>query len=397
MSWTMVDGETVETRSIPAVTRGMRDGVEVHKAALAAGLSTRLLPRQVLQVFGPGGVQTAFTHGIPQGSSLAGVTFTQDLRMRRGLLGKAGVAQPRGATFSVGRSRRAAAQFAARVGYPVVVKPALGDSTIDVTRGVQDRSGLRSAIDALLTPPEDRPDSTQAAYGITELRAPGNQDGRVTVPPGYRFLVEEEVPGDYLRVLVLDGEVLDVVPSPGGPWSGRAEGSLPAKDHPTGLAETVRAVVEALPGLAVLSVDVVVPEDGESELVVVDVSERPWLELQHRISEGSARQLAHALLESGMAEAGLTAQDLSTTQSLKGTYGLTFQGIIDPAEFCTDLASWGVDAGIDLELEVTDAARGHVGGQMSADLAVTVEFVESLLTTGVSGQTAMKADVEPRT
>src|SRR5690625_651478 len=110
----------------------MRDGVIVHSAALAAGLNTRLLSRQVLQVQTPEGETTAFTHGVPQSSTLAAVTYSQDLRMRRGLLGHAGIPQPRGATVAIGRERNAALRYAEEIGYPVVIKPALGDSTIDV-------------------------------------------------------------------------------------------------------------------------------------------------------------------------------------------------------------------------------------------------------------------------
>lgn len=390
MSQTITDQQRSETGgpSPVTVTRGMRDGAAVHTAALASGLSTRLLPRQVLQVFAPGGKTTAFTHGIPQSSSLSGVTFTQDLRMRRGLLGKAGVPQPRGATFSVGRSRGAAQRFAAKIGYPVVVKPALGDSTIDVTRGIRDRRQFAAAVEGLLTPPEERPGSTQASYGITELRKPGVKDGRVTVPPGYRFLVEEEISGDYLRVLVLEGRVLDVVHCPGGPWSGRASGSMRAAAWPSGLEETAAAVVAALPGLAVLSIDVVVPDSGTRAPVVVDVSERPWLEVQHRCSPTEAARLAREVLT-----AGLPHTDLPPARDTSRDLELAFEGVIDPRGFVTAVNEQAAEDGVPLKLEVTDAARGYTGGTARSTPSYIATLVEGVLSQGVRGHTAMKADI----
>lgn len=163
--------------NVDGIDRGMRDGAAVHAAALAAGFSTRLLPRQVLQVWTPGGETTSFTHGIPQSTTLAAVTYSQDLRMRRGLLGHEEISQPRGATFSVGRGRVAAKRYARKIGYPVVIKPALGDSTISVKPHVRNAIELDEAFDELLTPLRGRPGHTEAAYGITELRKPGWRKG----------------------------------------------------------------------------------------------------------------------------------------------------------------------------------------------------------------------------
>lgn len=392
MSHAIIQGQHPAAPAPGDVTRGMRDGVEVHKAALACGFTTRLLPRQVLQVFTPEGARTAFTHGIPQGSSLSGVTFTQDLRMRRGLLGKAGVPQPRGATFSVGRSRGAALRYAETIGYPVVVKPALGDSTIDVTRGIQNQGQFAAAVDRLLTPPEDRPDSTQAAYGITELRKPGRKDGRVTVPPGYRFLVEEEVRGEYLRLLVIDGAVVDVLACPGGPWSGRATDASPRPGSRTALEQTAAAVVAALPGLAVLSIDVVLSAVFSAQPVVVDVSERPWLDVQNRMRPARVAGLARDLLASGLS--GTTLPPSRPDEFAE--FHVMFEGVVAPGEFASLVTDHGAAHGATIDLKVADPARGHVAGTVRGTPATTAELVEIILNSGIHGQTAMKAEIVPR-
>lgn len=376
----------------PVVTRGMRDGVEIHKAALRAGFSTRLLPRQVLLVDGPAGESTAFTHGIPQYSTLSGVTFTQDLRMRRGLLGKAGLQQPRGATFSIGKSRASIRNYAARLGYPVVVKPALGDSTIDVIRGIRGSTDLEQALNALLVPPEERPDSTRAAYGITELRAPGLRDGRVTVPPGYRVLVEEQLSGRYLRILVLDGEPINVVEFEEDPW-GETQLAETVTDLPRTVLEAVAGVVSALPGLAVSAIDVVVTKDDDERpqsVCVVDVSERPWLEVQHRLDRVLCENLADEVLRSGIAAAG-------RRQMSPQKLDIRFRGVVSPEALCHVIEEHAEGLGIDVQLHVTSMATGEVAGTVASDCGVSAELAELVVGPGISGQTAMQAELRQAT
>ena len=373
-----------------AIDRGMRDGVAVHTAALAAGLSTRLLSRQVLQVYTPDGHTTAFTHGIPQSSTLAAVTYSQDLRMRRGLLGHGGVAQPRGATFSIGSGRSAAERYAREIGYPVVIKPALGDSTIDVKRGINNATELHEAFDELLTPLRDRAGHTEAAYGITELRKPGWRKGQETVPPGYRLLLEKEVAGRYLRVLVINGEIASVVHCPGGPWgqSNTAVEELSVVQGP--VTDVVEAVTQELPGLRVISIDLVVaadsPRNGETApVLVVEVSERPWLEVQHRISPDFAEKLAQRILGVDLPN----HRSVAPRDHIETT--VNFDGVIDPPTFAETVTAHAGPRGLGVDLAVTDRALGRVGGTLSGAPQQVAEIVEALLGDGLDSQVAMKA------
>lgn len=373
------------------IRRGMRDGVEVHKAALVAGLRTVLYPRQVLRVISADGQTRAFTHGIPQSSTLSGVTFTQDLRMRRGLLGKMGILQPRGATFSIGRGREDAQKYASRLGYPVVVKPEWGDSTIDVVQGIKNNKDLNRALDELLVPPHERPNSTQAAYGLTELRKPGFQNGRETVPPGYRVLVEEEVPGDEFRLLTLDGEIIDVLSIPDGPWGQRgpvaAELTEPMKAE---LQDLVERVVFAVTGLAILSIDVVIPKDGtDLEMThVVDVSERPWLDVQYRADPARAASLAKTILEFEVPSAE-GAEPVAQPCGIN----VKFHGVVAPEEFIQVLKPYTESQGITASIEKTDPVQGRVTTRLLGPTGNIAEMVEIFLDNGVDGQTAMKAEV----
>lgn len=413
------------------VSRGMRDGVEVHKAALQAGFNSRLLPRQVLQISRERST-TSFTHGIPQGSTLSGVTFTQDLRMRRGLLGKAGIPQPKGATFSIGKGRRPIRKYARKIGYPVVVKPALGDSTIDVERGVRGTKSLDRALNKLLVPPDQRPYSTRAAYGITELRAPGKYKGRLTVPPGYRVLVEEEVAGDYIRLLLLKGEFISAVRFNGDPW-GEGLQVLSSSE----LSEPVRALAlktaRALPGLELLSIDLVVRSESnsqssvrsrdshhgqdqeakadvvlendepgdedsqndyenqlrdEAEVLIVDVSERPWLEVQHKINPSLSNRLAQKIVHSAFETPAASTPRLGAM-----SVDLDFEGVVSPGEFIDAVKSYASNRKVDISLDIRNRALGYVGGRVVGTADEIVALAEIILDDGIDGQSAMKAEI----
>lgn len=389
---TVLGSESVqmEVTGTGSIGRGMRDGVAVHSAALAAGFSTRLLSRQVLQVYTPEGQTTAFTHGIPQSTTLAAVTYSQDLRMRRGLLGHGGIPQPRGATFSIGRGTNAAQRYAREIGYPVVIKPALGDSTIDVKRGISNATELREAFDELLTPLRDRPGHTEAAYGITELRKPGWRKGQETVPPGYRLLLEKEIAGRYLRVLVINGEIASVVHCPDGPWGQNNTSLDDFSEFEAPITEAVIAVTNELPGLRVLSIDLVVvadsPRNKEPDpVLVVEVSERPWLEVQHRISLDLSEKLAQQILALDLPvhRFGAPKDHVETT--------VDFDGVIDPPTFADTVTTYAGSHGLAVDLEVTDRALGRVGGTLSGAPHQIAEIVEILLDDGIDSQVAMKA------
>ncbi|WBL19785.1 hypothetical protein [Citricoccus sp. NR2] len=376
-----------------SIGRGLRDGVEIHRAALAAGLSTRLYPRQVLEVYSSDeSLATAFTHGLPQASTLSGVTFTQDLRMGRGLLEKAGIRIPRGATFSVGYSRKSALRYGEKHGYPVVVKPALGDSTIDVVRGIQNQDQLRGAIETLLTPPEQRPDSTQASYGITELRKAGMKKGKVTVPPGYRFYVQEEVEGDYVRLLVLDGEIIDVLSCPGGPWARQAT-PLDEDQWPQDARALAAEVSRAIPGVAVLSVDVVVPaassDATDAAPVVVEVSERPWLEVQHGVDPERAHRLAGELLRFGLGADELPEFSVPTISP-----EARFFGVVDTQQFTAALGHVGSVWNVAVQPVDQDETLGRVAARLEGDPGQIAEMIEVILDRGAQGQVAMRADLD---
>lgn len=373
----------------------LRDGYEVHCAALERGMDITLLARQVLMVGSGNPIigDASFVHGVPQGSSVAGVTYAQDKRVRRALLEREGFAVPRGATFSIGRSAGGAVAFAERIGYPVVVKPTMGDNAIGVIPSIFNREQLEDAIEYLHTPLDDREDFTRASYAMTELREPGLRDGVPVAPPSYRFLVEREHPGQYVRLLIINGMVRNAMYCPDGPWNAGKGGvqDVTEQIHST-LADYAVAAARVVPGLAVAAVDVVVPDFRASnvgkDMHIVEYSERPWLGLQAGYSIELARDLAAQILHSELrSKPTFEARD-SVTVSMK------IDGAVAPERFKASFAAKGAELGLESSLAVTDPALGHITGQVVGRARTIALLVETALDGGVDGHRAMLAELK---
>lgn len=389
--------ETVDRRGPKRLLKGLRDGYEVHLAALSRGLNVRLLPRQVMEVSLPGDPSNVvgFVHGVPEATTLAGATYAQDLRMRRAMLQQAGFTVPRGATFSVGRSRILGRKFAQRIGFPVVVKPAVGDNTIEVQSRLRNRRQLREAIEYLYTPPSKRKQFTRAAYALTELREPGKINGKVVAPPGYRFLVEKHVHGQYLRFLVIGGKVRNVIYCADGPWKTRRSQmqDVTESTHQS-LKDIAAAAARAIHGLAVVALDMVVP-DFEAETMredaqIVEFSERPWLSVQYKYDPQLATRLADEILAMSVPQAtAYEPRARITSQVLIG-------GAVDPVGLLEVLRNKFEELGIEGDLYESDHALGQISGTVTGAPAAISWVMERLLDKGVHGQRAMLVEMKQR-
>lgn len=371
----------------------LRDGYEVHCAALERGMDITLLPRQVLMVGSGNPIigDASFVHGVPQSTSVAGVTYVQDKRVRRALLEREGFTVPRGATFSIGRSARAAVAFAERIGYPVVVKPTMGDNAIGVIPSIDTIGQLQEAIEYFHTPLEDRDDFTRASYAMTELREPGMRDGVPAAPPSYRFLVEREIKGQYVRLLIIDGTVRNAMYCPEGPWNADTAGvqDVTRQIHPS-LSDYAVAAARVIPGLAVVAVDLVVPDfraaTAREEPHIVEYSERPWLGLQATHSAALAQDLAAQILRSELrSKPTLEVRD-SVSLNVK------IDGAVAPEAFRQAFVAKSSKLGLKSSLAVTDPALGHITGQLMGGAREVAWLMETALDEGIDGQRAMLAE-----
>ncbi|NEE04094.1 hypothetical protein [Phytoactinopolyspora halotolerans] len=377
----------------------VRDGYEVHAAALRRGLDVALYPRQVMMAGGGENDEMAFIHGVPESSSLGSVTYAQDKRMRRALLERAELPLPKGATFSVGRGIKDAKNFVERLGYPVVVKPAMGDNAIETFPGIRNEEQLDAAIDYLMTPPTERDTFVRAAYALTELREPGEEDGRVVVPPGYRFLIEEHVHGEYVRLLVVDGLVRSVVHCPGPPSVAAAEHGrdILGEVHPT-LQQLAIDAVQAMPGLGVAAVDIVVgdyqrPAAGQG-VWIVELSERPGLAVQADVAEELSQFLGDVILTHGAAVGDLSLEEARDDVAVE----FHAEAIPDLDGAVAALADAARDFGITGHVGVTDRVEGVADGLLQGSARHIAWLSEMLLDGRLNGHRAMLVEerqVEP--
>lgn len=383
--------DVTSTAADISIPTELRDGFEVHAAALRHGLDVALYPRQVLIARDRrSGQELSFVHGIPETAQLGPVTYAQDKRMRRALMESAGLPIPRGVTFSVGRGVAAAKKFAERIGYPVVIKPAIGDNAIEVFAGIQNEDEFDEAVDKLRVTPSERETFTRAAYGLTELREPGEEDGRPVVPPGYRFLVEDHVHGTYLRMLVLNSAVHSAVLTDGSPGLGPIEPGREVLDevHPSLLQMAVRALA-AIPGLPLAAVDFVVEDhqraSQDQQAWIVEFSERPGLALQAAASEPDSAKFGDRILRHHAEQAGIALRNAGDTVSVRWCA----EAVPDTSAAQEAIESYAQATSLQLQLEPHDPVEGWVGGQVTGPAPAVTWLSETLLEGTLDGHRAM--------
>jgi hypothetical protein len=383
--------EYSETVSGYGVPPALHDGFEIHQAALRYGLNVTLYPRQVLMASRPGdGTELTFVHGIPQASTLAAVTYTQDKRMRRELLARAGLPVPDGGTFAIGSEVRQARRLARRIGYPVVLKPAGGDNMSEVLPARNGRE-FAAAIEYLRVPETDRPTFTRAAYGMTMFQElEEDDDGRTMAPSSYQFLVERRVSGQYLRLLVLADKVISVVycrdGQPGAP--GGSNSDIMGDVHPSIPSLAVRAGC-AVPGLSVAAVDVVVTDYTrplvDQEYWIVDLSERPWLVVQAHHSEELSQRCAGEIL---LHQAALCSVSLGSPRD-KVSIRFRAEGMIDPDGAIDALQTASEELGLVTTTRVSDAIEGIADGAIHGPAHHVARLLELLVGGRLHGQRAL--------
>lgn len=377
------------TDEIPAT---LRDGYEVHRAALAHGLDVVLYPRQVLMASPPGGgPELAFVHGVPQSSTLSAVTYAQDKRMRRELLQRASLPVPEGATFAIGRDRGRAREFARQIGYPVVVKPAVGDNLSEVFPGIQDERQLDAAIDYLRTPEAERPTFTRTAYGLTLLLEPDeDDDGRAVAPSSYQFLIERHVPGRQLRLLVLDGQVSSAVLGSGRPGGPPERRYLDVTEdvHPS-VRTLASEAARVIPGLTIVAVDLVLGDHrrplAEQDHWIVGYAERPWLATQVAVSDVLGHRLGNAILASHAATLAVALGDPRDEVAID----FTVEGATQPSGVLDAIAAAAGARGLVQRASVSDRTGGTMAGTIQGPARQVAHVFELLLDGTLHGQRAM--------
>ena len=278
----------------------MQDGLLVLGAVLAHRLDAFLLPRQVLLAGPTGHVGVlSFVHGVPQASTVAGVTHAQDRRLRRILLNKAGLPTPPGITFSA-LGPLSLRRFVWRHGYPFVLKEAIGENPAFKIE-VSTEAELIDAVSQLRIRTEDHLAPARSlvtsGYAETLLGLDEDESGRRIASARMRLLIEKRVSGRYIRCMICDGNVLAAIELDKSAPQGWRD--ILDQLHDGFKILAVRAASVIL-GLATASVDLIVTSQSsdpdKQKCYIVELSERPRLDSYMDASEDLGPRLATALL-----------------------------------------------------------------------------------------------------
>lgn len=374
------------------------DGCLVHATALEAGLGTWLFPGQALLIKGQSGGfgELSFAHGVPQQAHLSMATMVQDNRIRRALLESRGISVPKGASFSVGKGIPGALNFAERIGYPVVVKPVIGESTIETMTHLRDRKELLQAIKYFDTAPNYREGFVAASYAFTALHTP-KEEGSEKARPNYRILIERQMSGEYLRLLVVGGAVVSAIHAPHGPWRVDEDGrDILAEIHPS-FKEFALEVWRVFPGLPVLAIDIVASNNYLQSVydqvsTVVEVSERPWLHVQHHFGRSVSGSIARSILDTA---AAMSDFSLPRTAQPVISVNVEWQGISNMSSFIVQMERVYHGLGVDASIQAADAVGGTAIGTLAGD-AFSIALVSELAVAGeFPGERVMALEITP--
>lgn len=154
-------------------------GFLLEREALQYGMSSTRFPNGAFVVEDPAAQRLAFKWGRSPLASGVALSICSYKEATRRLLERFDIPVPRGRVFSMD-VREQAMDYADRVGYPVVCKPVAGLRGIGVVTNIGSRGELKQALEL---------------YSQSEL---GSDD----------FVIEEQVPGEDYRIVIIGDEVV---------------------------------------------------------------------------------------------------------------------------------------------------------------------------------------------
>lgn len=392
----MLPDVDLPTTTTARLSAGKIDGFYIQEAALASGMNVDIFPDDVLLVSSAAsaGEELSFVRGVPVSSTLAGVSYIQERRIRRAILQRGGLPIPTGATFSLRRGLPGARRYAKRIGYPVVLKAARGAGTTEIVSGIQDEDMLNRALNNFSVPPALRSGYVRPVIAPPEFVPPAG--GRENLPSSYRILIEKDRPGIYVRALVVCGEVHSVIECSKGPWSEEpADYSDMSQSVDADLLFLAKRVGDLVPGVEVLAVDFLVddttkPVTGQN-IEIVEVSEQPWLYVQEKVDVDLARTGARKILQSHGQDSLVTVdgrQELSVR--LRGA------GVTEASDFADSLVGEALPGlGLAGAISHVDNLAGTVGLEIAGTATDLAYLAQSLVDGTQEGLHCVHLCMEP--
>ena len=173
---------TFRTESFDLFPKMSLDSHLIERAALKLGLATVRMTPTAFAVTRQDGTRVGFYWSSAAETTKFGTMVAGNKQIARAMLADRGVPVPRGRTFKTA-ARRRAAEYAEELGYPVVVKPATGSGGTGVVTNIGSRAELDEALEAF----------------------------RRTKYADKALIVEEHLPGEDYRFLVLGNQVVSVI------------------------------------------------------------------------------------------------------------------------------------------------------------------------------------------
>ncbi len=382
-------------QSIISLPSTLIDGYLVLSAVLARKLDVLLLPRQVCLSGLPGNAVGAvsFAHGVPQASTIAGVTHAQDKRLRRMLLNRAGLPTPPGITFSSKGSANLQ-RFVSRHNYPFVLKEAIGENPSLKVDNITTWADLQSAISSMRLRTQDHlaPARSLVTSGYAEniLNFDYDEEGSRIAPSHARLLIEKRVSGRYIRCLVSDDRILAAIEID--------------EAHPkqcvdilhrlhADFEDVILRAASVIPGLSVAAVDLVVKDPTQpitrQSYYVVEVSERPRLDTYSEASPHLGANLADALVSFQAKQASFPLRDPSEKIDVR----VRVEGLADPVALLPPLSNICGELRLIGATRVMDVAEGVVDGHFQGAPRAIALVMEALMSGIHFGQRATATDI----
>ncbi|MDI5933053.1 hypothetical protein [Halomonas kalidii] len=203
--------------SLPSITK---EGLLIHAQRLPASARTLLLPRQLAYYYDhpasdgePVQQPAGFVCGVNGRNLLPAVNFCQDIRAWRARLERHGIKVVSAASFS-GRSQRDHQRYAKKLGYPVVLKPVIRNTLYEeYITDIKSEDELEFLFRKSRELKKNKASDLAASpYAMTRLSEDHvDEHGRRYLPLSVRYMLEKQLEGRQLRLIMAEGQVVAAV------------------------------------------------------------------------------------------------------------------------------------------------------------------------------------------
>lgn len=367
-----IDSFDAFLNSLPTVAR---EGFLVNAKLMPLSERTLLLPRQLAYYYN-NNQPLGFVAGVSGRNQLPTANFCQDIRSWRIMLQRGGVSVIEGASFS-GRAKQDHLRYANKVGYPVVLKPVVRNTLYEESiKNINTEEELKeSFIASRVLKKNKASDLSASPYAMTRLSEDHiDERGHRFLPLGVRYMVEKQLAGQQLRLIIAHGEVVAAFYKDSKSDFWHTAASL--HDSYKALGSKIANIMQ---GMAFIRVDLIVEDISDivtdSNYSVVVLSEH--LKLYEHFNEHS-QQISSLLSYVTESNANVNMED-----NVFQKYHIKLTGISNSERLKEELSVAAGNLGLALDIEDLDQVTGSVDftieGSAWAISALTWAYANGIL------------------